>query len=118
MDRDNEIELVQTIQEKDRRIKELETINENITRELLSRTDTLDKILNEMYNETESKSRIFELYIETKSGDKIHKYFRTSSTFIIIKEKDLGEELYKFDDNGQLLINNKMYKIYSVSPIT
>lgn len=102
------------------KIKELETINKNITRELLSRTETLNKILSEMYNETETKGRLFEIYIETKNGDKIHKYFRTPSAFVIIKEKDLGEELYKFDDNGQLLvnINKKMYKKYTVSPIT
>lgn len=49
MDRDNEIELVQTIQEKDKRIKELETINENITRELLSRTEQLNEILDKRY---------------------------------------------------------------------
>lgn len=45
MDRDIEIELVETIQEKDKRIRELETINENITRELLSRTNKLNDIL-------------------------------------------------------------------------
>ena len=50
MDRDNEIELIQTIQEKDRKIKELETINENITRELLSRTEKLTKILDKRYD--------------------------------------------------------------------
>lgn len=48
MDKDNEIELVQTIQEKDRKIKELETINENITRELLSRTEKLSEVIKKL----------------------------------------------------------------------
>lgn len=45
MDKDNEIELVQTIQEKDKQIRELKIENENITRELLSRTEKLSEVL-------------------------------------------------------------------------
>lgn len=56
MDRDNEIELVQTIQEKDKKIKELETKNENITRELLSRTEKLSEVLDKLKSETSTYS--------------------------------------------------------------
>ena len=48
MNKDNEIDLIQTIQEKDKRIKELETINENITRELLARTEKLREVLEKL----------------------------------------------------------------------
>lgn len=60
MDKDNEIELVQTIQEKDKKIKELETINENITRELLSRTEKLSEVL-EKQKDTVPKDKIRKL---------------------------------------------------------
>lgn len=68
MDRDNEIELIQTIQEKDRRIKELETINENITRELLSRTEKLSEILSK-YAKTSvfDETKVIEFYKEVKN---------------------------------------------------
>lgn len=53
MDKDNEIELVQTIQEKDKRIKkleervkELELMYENTKRELIARTDKYIELLN------------------------------------------------------------------------
>lgn len=53
MDKDNEIELVQTIQEKDKRIKkleekvkELEYMYENTKRELIARTDKYIELLN------------------------------------------------------------------------
>lgn len=53
MDKDNEIELVQTIQEKDKRIKkleekvkELEYMYENTKRELISRTNKYVELLN------------------------------------------------------------------------
>lgn len=59
MDRDNEIELIQTIQEKDRRIKELETINENITRELLSRTEKLSETLKEKQDDEKTYQTIY-----------------------------------------------------------
>ena len=52
MDRDNEIELIETIQEKDRRIKELEAMNENIGRELLARTDELNEVLEKFAQNT------------------------------------------------------------------
>lgn len=52
MDKDNEIELVQTIQEKDRKIKELEEkvkeleyMYENTKRELISRTNKYIELL-------------------------------------------------------------------------
>lgn len=52
MDKDNEIELVQTIQEKDKRIKkleekvkELEYMYENTKRELISRTNKYIELL-------------------------------------------------------------------------
>ncbi len=50
MDRDNEIELIETIQEKDRRIKKLEAMSENIGRELLARTDELNEVLEKQKN--------------------------------------------------------------------
>jgi len=53
MNKDNEIELVQTIQEKDKRIKkleekvkELEYMYENTKRELIARTDKYIELLN------------------------------------------------------------------------
>ena len=52
MDRDNEIDLIQTIQKKDRRIKELEEkvkeleyMYENTKRELISRTNKYIELL-------------------------------------------------------------------------
>jgi len=68
MDKDNEIELVQTIQEKDKRIKELETINENITRELLSRTEKLSEVV-EKLKDSVPKDKIRE-YIKEKEEEK------------------------------------------------
>ena len=68
MNKDNEIELVQTIQEKDKKIKELETINENITRELLARTEKLSEVV-EKLKDSVPKDKIRE-YIKEKEEEK------------------------------------------------
>ena len=63
-------------------------------------------------------SKMFELFIETKKGEKIQKYFRIPSmSIIVVKEKDLGEEIYEIEDDGKLCINSKMCKKYNISRI-
>ena len=65
-----------------------------------------------------ANSKMFELFIETKKGEKIQKYFRIPSmSIIVVKEKDLGEEIYKIEDDDKLCINSKMYKRYNISRI-
>lgn len=122
MDRDNEIELVQTIQAKDRRIKELEAINENIARELLSRTEKLSEVLEKLKSETSRYSlevfcNIVNDIIEqaiTHGGDTGGAYYinqeelESSINYFI---EWLGIEdrviLYK-DDRPKLLLKDKL----------
>ena len=50
INQDIEIELIETIHQKDKKIKELEIINKNITRELIARTNKLNEILENIDN--------------------------------------------------------------------
>ena len=93
MDRDNEIELIQTIQEKDRRIKELETINENITRELLSRTEKLSEVIEKLKGSV-PKDKIGEkLLVITDLKSKID-----------LSKKETPLEFYVLDYANNLLV--------------
>lgn len=51
INQDIEIELIETIHQKDKEIKKLEIINKNITRELIARTNRLNEILENIDNE-------------------------------------------------------------------
>lgn len=88
MDRDNEIELVQTIQEKDKRIKELEAMSSNIGRELLVRTDELNEVLEKL------KDRVPKDIIKTKFKSIINYFKRMGVTdedisYLKLKEQEL-----------------------------
>ena len=76
MDKDNEIELVQTIQEKDKRIKELEEkvkeleyMYENTKRELITRTNKYIELLEKLKDRV-SKDKIREIIEELENEEK------------------------------------------------
>ena len=76
MDRDNEIELVQTIQEKDKRIKELEEkvkeleyMYKNTKRELITRTNKYIELLEKLKDRV-SKDKIREIIEELENEEK------------------------------------------------
>lgn len=76
MDKDNEIELVQTIQEKDKRIKELEEkvkeleyMYENTKRELIARTNKYIELLEKLKDRV-SKDKIREIIEELENEEK------------------------------------------------
>ena len=76
MDKDNEIELVETIQAKDRRIKELEEkvkeleyMYENTKRELISRTNKYIELLEKLKDRV-SKDKIREIIEELENEEK------------------------------------------------
>ena len=100
MDRDNEIELIQTIQAKDKRIKELETINENITRELLSRTEKLSEVLEKLKDSVPKEKIILkinelrekeEMYVHDDMLDYLDVYAHFNN-FAILTLKSLIKE--------------------------
>ena len=95
MDRDNEIELIETIQEKDRRIKELEAMNENIGRELLARTDELNEVLEKQKNsvpkdkiKTKFKS-IINYFERMGVTDEDISYLKLKEQELLLKEKQI-----------------------------
>lgn len=76
MDKDNEIELVQTIQEKDKKIKELEEkvkeleyMYENTKRELITRTNKYIELLEKLKDRV-SKDKIREIIEELENEEK------------------------------------------------
>ena len=76
MDKDNEIELVQTIQEKDKKIKELEEkvkeleyMYENTKRELITRTNKYIELLEKLKDRV-SKDKIRELIEKLENEEK------------------------------------------------
>ena len=76
MDKDNEIELVQTIQEKDKRIKELEEkvkeleyMYKNTKRELITRTNKYIELLEKLKDRV-SKDKIREIIEELENEEK------------------------------------------------
>lgn len=102
MDRDNEIELIETIQEKDRRIKKLEAMNENIGRELLARTDELNEVLEKQKNSV-PKEKIREVIKENSEID-IVEYDEDDDDLNFerkIIDVDYIEEVLKEDTNGK-----------------
>lgn len=95
MDRDNEIELVQTIQEKDKRIKELEEkvkeleyMYENTKRELIARTNKYIELLEKL------KDRVSKDKIKIKFKSIINYFERMGTTdedisYLKLKEQEL-----------------------------
>ena len=94
MDKDNEIDLIQTIQKKDKRIKELEAMSENIGRELLARTDELNEVLEKQKNSVPK--------------DKIRKRIKVlKESMEMAKLNNLGRESIMFID-GSIHICEKL----------
>ena len=94
MDKDNEIELVNTIQEKDRRIKELEAMNENIGRELLARTDELNEVLEKIKDsipKDEIRKKAKEYLLKTKVD-------MPFNIFSIIEKTKIAERLTVYNE--------------------
>lgn len=100
MDKDNEIELVQTIQEKDKRIKELEEkvkeleyMYENTKRELITRTNKYIELL-EKLKDSVPKDKI---------GEKLLAITDLKSKIDLSKEKT-PLEFYVLDYANNLLV--------------